>query len=211
MIGRAPDWFPDWSGLTAVIVGSGPSAPAALGRIPWKAPGGVKTIGVNQSFELLRKPDVVYGCDFRWWLKVSGLPGFGGLKISQDVECQNKGWTIRRVIADKKSDALEMTRPGFIGWAGNSGFQALNLAAQFGASTIILVGFDMHLTNGDHWHPPHGAGHARPKPNDVDRHRRATDAAADVLNAHGIRVFNASPYSALQNYPKLELRAALTA
>ena len=39
-----------------------------------------------------------------------------------------------------------------IGGGGNSGFQALNLALQWGARKIILVGFDLTDENGLHWY-----------------------------------------------------------
>jgi len=207
----APDWFPDWSGRTCLIVGSGPSARAIqdIRRAP-KTRFRFKSIAVNTSFQLIKNPSMIYGCDWRWWKKFDGLPRYHGLKVSQDEDCQREAWGVKLVHADHRSDAIEMTRCGFIGWAGNSGFQAVNLAAQFGVSKIILVGFDMTLANGaDHWHRPHGSGHPRPLAADVDRHRRATDAAAPALEALGIEVINTALKSALKNYPKMTLVDAL--
>jgi hypothetical protein len=156
--------------------------------------------------------DMVYACDWRWWNKFNGLPRFEGLKVSQDERCQRERWGVLRVHSNHNSDALEMRRCGYIGWAGNSGFQAINLAAQAGVAKIVLVGFDMTLDNGaDHWHPDHGEGFPRPKPVDVARHCRAVDSAAATLDALGIRVFNTTMKSALKNYPKVGLTEALEA
>jgi hypothetical protein len=52
---------------------------------------------------------------------------------------------------EKYSDDLQWTA-GVVGGGGNSGFQAVNLAAQFGASRIILIGFDMTDRGGKHWY-----------------------------------------------------------
>ncbi len=211
--GDAPDWFPDWGGQTAVIIGSGPSASVVkmfFGAFEFYDD--VKTIAVNTSFQLIKNPSIIYGCDWRWWNKFNGLPGFPGLKDSQDSECQSEPWGVKLVHADHRSDAIEMTRCGFIGWAGNGGFQAINLAAQFGVSKIILIGFDMTLGNGsDNWHKPHGPGFPRPLVHDVARHCRAVDGAAPVLAGLGIEVFNTSMKSALTNYQKTTLSTALAA
>ena len=40
------------------------------------------------------------------------------------------------------------TTPGLIHYGANSGFQAVNLAIQFGARYIVLIGFDMREVNG---------------------------------------------------------------
>ena len=105
-------------------------------------------------------------------------------------------------------DRLELEPPGTVGWGGNSGFHALNLAVQLGAAKIILVGYDMRLDHGVHWHGPH-KGLNNPHPTNVERWRRVVDAAAEVIAALGIKAINASPISALENYPKMTLEAAL--
>lgn len=97
---------------------------------------------------------------------------------------------------------------GTVGWAGNSGFHCLNLAVQFLAAKIILVGFDMTVAHGLHWHGKH-VGLNNPTDRNVARWRRCVDAAAEVIDALGIKVVNASQISALQNYPKMSLEEAL--
>lgn len=106
---------------------------------------------------------------------------------------------------------MEFDDLGRIGWGGNSGFGAINLAAQFGASKIILVGFDMRIDLGVRWHPDHGAGSANPDEFFVDMWRKHLDAAAPDLEARAIRVINASPISVLRNYPIMPFEAALAA
>lgn len=110
---------------------------------------------------------------------------------------------------NKHSDVLELVKIGTVGWAGNSGFHALNLAVQFGAAKIILLGFDMTIAHGVHWHGKHPAGMNNPNERNVARWRRCIDAAAAPIAAMGIKVINASAISALANYPKMSLQEAL--
>ena len=100
---------------------------------------------------------------------------------------------------------------GEIGWGGNSGFHAINLAAQFGATKIILVGFDMRVDRGQHFFGPHSYTKERPSQANVDRWRPILDRQAPKLESRGIKVINCSPVSALTAYPKMSLEDALLA
>lgn len=106
-------------------------------------------------------------------------------------------------------DQVQLERPAEIGDGGNSGFQALNLAAQFGARRICLVGYDMRLDRGVHWHGRHRRGLNNPTDRNLVRWRRALDGAAPVLAALGIEVVNCSPVSTLTAYPVMSLDEAL--
>lgn len=47
-------------------------------------------------------------------------------------------------------------RPGFIRLGGNSGYQAVALAVHFGATRIVLLGYDMqNAGKRTHWHGDH--------------------------------------------------------
>lgn len=114
------------------------------------------------------------------------------------------------VFCDRHCENLVLNRPGVIGWGGNGGFHALNLAVQFGARKIILVGYDMTLNAGIHWHGPHvGPNMTNPTSSNVKRWRTAVDGTAPVLLKLGVKVINASMVSTLQNFPKMTLEQAL--
>tara|TARA_R100001244_G_scaffold47793_2_gene42607 strand:- start:2216 stop:2557 length:342 start_codon:yes stop_codon:yes gene_type:complete len=100
-------------------------------------------------------------------------------------------------------DKILVGRAGVLGWGGNSGFHALNLAVQFGADRIVLVGYDMRVDRGTHWHGQHPQGMNNPSEKNVVRWRNAVDDAAPMLAGLGIEVLNASPISALTAYPKV--------
>ncbi len=122
---------------------------------------------------------------------------------------QKPEWGIRKVEVTKLNDQLHIAKVGVIGWGGNSGFGALNLAVQFGANPIVLVGYDMRLDLGVHWFGLHGRGLTNPHAKNVERWRRCVDGCEPLLTGLGIRVFNASPVSWLKNYPKMDLMEAL--
>ncbi len=194
------DWFPDWAGQTCIIVASGPSAkqtPIA------EAKGLARFIAVNNSWELAPWADALYACDYRWWDQNKSATKFGGLKISQDVKC-NRFPDIQIIRTIRGRNELVLEPKGSVGWGGNGGFHSLNLAVQFGAKRIILVGFDMHQRAGIHWHGKHRGNLTNPNERALENWRLVLDKCAPRLKALGIEVFNASETSALKAYPKVK-------
>ena len=154
--------------------------------------------------------DVLYGCDAKWWNEHNGCPGFQGEKWSSHDEGTNK----KLAEAEKyglnlvrgSSDAGFSTDPEVICYGSNSGFQAINLAILMGAKEIVLVGFDMRRVDGvSHFfgeHPPPlrvGMDYERFVPH---FHR------AKVPD--GVSILNATPGSALECFPMVNLSEALS-
>ncbi len=79
-----------------------------------------------------------------------------------------------------------------IGDAGNGGFQALNLAIIWGAKRLLLVGYDMTLANGEHWHGRHPDGLNNPREHTVRRW-----LSARWSTPPGVEIVNCNPASAL--------------
>lgn len=147
---------------------------------------------------------MLYGCDGTWWKACNGVPQFKGIKLTQDgiAAATYAGLHKVNVLAPECNDLL-IDEPGTIGAGGNSGFQAFNLAVQFGAKRIVLVGFDMRTDHGVHWHGPHGRGLNNPKAHNLMRWRRAFEASAAGIAAAGVDVINASPVSTLTSFRHL--------
>lgn len=97
--------------------------------------------------------------------------------------------------------------PGEIGSGGNSGFQAWNAALQFGSRDIALVGFDLTLKNGTHWHPDHAK--RNPDAKSLKDWATRLDDQAALLRSIGAKVVNCSAASALTAYPKTTLQEFL--
>lgn len=203
-----PAWWQDWEGETALLVASGPSAkdiPLELAR------GRVKAIAVNNSWELCPWADILYATDGAWWrANKDAAARFQGLRLTSDGRAAEElglAWCKCR----KPDDRILLDKPGEIGWGGNSGFHAINLAIQFGARRLLLVGYDMTLKYGIHWHGEHDQALHNPNEKNVDRWRRAVDGAATVAKMVGVDIVNCSPISALQQYRKSTLEEELAA
>lgn len=189
-----PEWYPDWRGECCAIIASGASATAAQAgecrTLGWRL------IAVNTSWRLAPDADVLYAGDARWWADNYEGVGFAGLKVAADGRPKYPDVHVVKVAAPW----LLMRPPGFIGHGGNSGFQALNLALQFGVRKIALVGFDMH---GSHWHEPHQS--KNPSPDDFARWRIALGKEVRTLVELGADVVNASMSSALTTFRKISI------
>jgi len=201
-----PAFLPDWSGETVVIVASGPSAasaPVSLAR------GLARVIAVNESWRLAPWADALWGCDVDWWDHAGGAPEFAGLKFTVDARAAEHWPDLRLVPVRRPHYAIVQEPIGTVGWGGNGGFQAVNFAAHAGARRILLVGFDMSIRGGLHWHGPHPGAMANPRAGNVGVWRRTLDGAAAALAAMGVEVVNCSEASTLRAYPKAPLEAAL--
>jgi len=167
-------------------------------------------VAINTSYLLAPWADVLYGCDGRWWRLCNGAKDFNenGLKISQDEDvCQVYG--LKRIYVNRGCNDLLLDCPGYVGSGANGGFQAINLVVQFGAKRILLIGYDMRIDQGDHWHNRHPPPLANPYEPVVSQWRRAIDGAAPKLRELEVEIVNCSAVSALKNYPKMTLPEAL--
>ena len=205
---RIDDWWPQWHGATIAIIGSGPSAKkAGVERLQGRA----KVIVINESWQLAPWADMIYACDGNWWKLHGGLPKFKGLKVTYDAQACDQYKDLHRIeIPDRRSDMIITEPLGHVGAGGNSGFQCLNLAVQLGGKRILLIGYDMRVDLGEHWHPRHYPPLSNPHPNDnLPRWRKALDGAARGLGEAGIEVINCSNVSLLTAYPKMTIEEAL--
>lgn len=152
---------------------------------------------------------MVYGCDGPWWKARNGLPDYRGIKLAHaSGVCATFAGVHKIEVAP--DDKLRFDTPGFVGSGGNSGFHALNLAAQFGARRILLIGFDMHVGSGLHWYGRNGWPMANnPAMIHLMRWRDAFTSQAPVLRRMGIDVVNASPDSALRCFDQASVEETL--
>ena len=205
-----PDWYPDWSGFAVAIIASGPSAKKAnIAALRDEMP----VIAIKENVELAPWADVVYGCDSAWWKARNGLPDFKGLKITWKGDSAHPAAPypdLKLVDVDAKSDDLIFDPSGKLGSGGNSGFQALNLAVQFGVKHILLVGFDMNDRSGAHWYGRNNwQGGNNPTEDNFRRWIRAFELAAPKLRDRNIQVFNASNNSSLKCFERRSIEETL--
>jgi len=195
-------WWPDWRGECVAIVASGESAKAAGVD---KLKGRIHVIAIKRTVDLCPWADVVYGCDEPWWTSVNGLPKFNGVKLTQAHRASQK-YNIPRIEV-KNDDKILLNESAVVGSGGNSGFQALNLAVQFGATGILLVGFDMR---GEHWYGRNTwLNSTNPISTNFDRWIKAFHGVADSLKQMGVDVVNASTTSAIKCFRRATIEQAL--
>lgn len=202
------DWWPDWRGDCAAVVASGPSTKKNnLGQLN----GRMRVIAIKENVELCPFADVVYGCDAAWWKNSHGLKNYSGLKISfARQELAPSYPDIRFIEIEKDVDRFIWDKPGVVGSGGNSGFQAVNLALSFGATRIMLIGFDMHDRSGVHWFGrARGVGRNNPDENNFRRWRRAFEQSAALLKSLGVDVVNTSQISALKCFRQASVEQTL--
>lgn len=168
----------------------------------------VRVIVINTSYKLAPWADVLYACDAKWWRIHRGVPEFKGMKVTQDKNACTEFNGLHLVKVEKFVDELLLNPYGTLGAGGNSGFQAINLAVQFGISRILLIGYDMN--DGNHWHKRHPAPLSNPHPiSNLPRWRRAIDGMAPKLAELGIEVVNCNHGSALRAYRRMTLPEAI--
>lgn len=199
--------WPDWSGQACAIVASGPSTRAAEVAL---LKGRLKVLAIKRCVELAPWADAVYGCDRPWWRSVRGLPDFPGLKLAYADRAVDEFGLRKVAIPDPKGCRLLMDQVGVVGSGGSSGFQALNLAVQFGARRILLLGFDCDDRSGVHWYGRNmwpGAGN--PAGSNFRRWVEAFHGIAGALEDLGVEVINAAPNSAIKAWPRMSVAEAL--
>jgi hypothetical protein len=142
--------------------------------------------------------------DRLWWNEY-------GDQIEGDFEL----WTSNKVAADlfglnhiaSEPGGGISTKPGTIRQGGNSGFQAVSLALHFGAARIVLLGFDMQMTDGrTHWHGDHRGKLGNPV---RDRMKHWLTRFVQMADEAKIPIDNATRETALTCFPRVSLQEAL--
>ncbi len=205
-------WWPDWRGATVVIAASGPSQRREDLEF---ASARAKVMAINNTWQIAPTAEVLYFCDRSWWLCKE--PGYGqhalrefmGLLVTANSQIPEANHApINRV------NELLYTEPKF-GGGGNSAFQAINIAALWGASRILLTGVDC-MRPGEHHHGPHTFNNA-PGTNPIANARETTvvkwikafGEVAPLLAARGVEVINCTRETALECFPRARLEDVL--
>lgn len=187
-----------WPGATAAVLASGPSmSQAAADRV---RAAGLPAIVINTTFRLAPWADILYGADAAWWQHTPGAREFAGIKVA--CEPVAGVFTIGRGdrIVGYTDDA------SCVHTYGNSGAQAIQIAAKAGARRILLLGMDMH---GSHWHGQHQAPLRNTHNDDYQNWCSRMQTLAAALESRGIEVVNCSPDSRLTCWSRATLEDAL--
>lgn len=208
-----------WEGETVAVLASGPSmsptvAAAVQGRCRVVAVNnqGIATVDAKGRSQPAIAPwaDVLYAADRLWWQNNrEAAAKFAGVKVTilpngwHDLELHVPGV---HVVGNGGCQGYD-DRPDYIRSGWNSGYQAVQVAAKFGAARILLLGFDMHAHRGEHWHGDH-----RWRPGYQSRYELFANAFNKVAKdyaARDVAVINCTAGSALKAFPIMTLEEAL--
>lgn len=141
---------PIWEGEDVFVIGGGPS----LKGFDWEKLNGRKLIGCNDAAIILgaEKCPVCFFADLKWYEKnVSNLQQYvdeGGFVVTHCRQLIPRRIPWLKVM-EKQSYGLYKDALGF---GGNSGCSAVNLALILGACRVLMLGFDCKLGASSHWH-----------------------------------------------------------
>ncbi len=161
---------------------------------------------INSTWEMVPCADVLYACDWQWWDRYH----------TQTATFRGERWTCNdRAAVEFGLSHVEPIhgseykfRENTVHAGSNSGYQAIQLAAMFGAQRIVLLGFDFQRTGGvTHWHGDHPAGFANG--GDYKAWSQQMLLLAKDLNRRGVEVINCSRVSALECFKKEPLESIL--
>jgi hypothetical protein len=195
----------EWPGETCVVIATGPSlTPDDVNYCQGKA----RVIAVNDAYKLAPWADCLYATDAQWWHWHRGAPEFAGakwsLEHSQWGNFRERYPDVQR-LRNSGPSGLEHD-PSALKNGRNSGFAAVNLAYHYGATRVILLGFDMQRKGGkSHFFGEHPNRSSSPYPQFRERFKTLVKPLAKA----GVEVVNCSRNSVLECFPKAELRQTI--
>ena len=185
-----------YEGQTVVCAASGPSLTSDDLDVVRQA--GWPLLVTNSTWKDAPWASVLYGADRTWWNEDRPTAEqFVGLRVSpHEILCKD-GYPgeprIRRVLIDPRGTALS-TKQTTVTSGKNSGFQTFNLAVLFGASRILLLGYDMgYGPKGEkHHHKDHGGTLRNPHRETFKNWIPYFNASVPILQTLGVAVVNCS-------------------
>lgn len=193
-------------GGTVLCVASGPSLTQAdvdscHGKVD-------RVIVVNNCYQLALWADALIATDFRWWHwhGKDVAKRFAGLKYSSSKIVAKYHKSVQ-ILKNTGQTGLELDPHG-VRHGLNSGYRAINIAVHFGASRILLLGYDMQLgpNREEHWHGKHPSGNPGPH---FQIFRKKFETLVEPLKAAGVEVINCSRDTALTMFPRQSLESVL--
>lgn len=208
-----------WPGETVACVASGPSlTPEDCEYLRGK----VRVIAVNDGIRYTKDfADVLYSSDWRWWQAHKAYP-FNGLKVAIE-QGRGEGSHWYQGLTDtvgimKNTGAVGLDpNPDSLRNYGNSGSAAIHLAYHFGATRVLLLGYDFGYRSGiaaRHFHGDILDHEINASKRDYhqslyDGFIRKTEQMAKPLKDAGVEVINCTEGSHLKCFPFMPLREAL--
>jgi hypothetical protein len=195
---------PQWLGRTVFLLGGGPS----LRDFKVQRLKGKTVMAVNSSCHAAPWADILFFTDYNWMqAHLDIVKAWKGLVVTPSSHAKTVlGDRIRRIQLVNRPD---FSRPGelTLKFGRSSGHTAISLAVALGAARIVLLGYDMRRVDGRSHHH--------------DDYLNTTDALYErdfipwfkgwneAAQARGIEILNATPGSALLEFPLVSIEDVL--
>ena len=154
---------------------------------------GIKTVAVNNSWEMAPFCTYLYAGDRKWWAEYHD-------KITIPAE----RWTCASTAANIYKLKYHIATGSY-----NSGMRAIHFGISQGFKHIALLGYDCSLKNGAHWHGPHVSKLRNPNEEKVKRWEEQFKRVADQAVKTGVEVVNCSRYTELKFFRCVPLESVL--
>lgn len=172
-----------WIGRTAVCIASGPSLTTLdVGRVA-----SLPTIVTNDTIRIAPFADVLLAADHGWWQQ-----------HWHEIDTPAQKWTTSAPAAEEFGLCL-LPRS-----RGNSGASAIQLAMEWGAGRVLLLGYDCSIEFGAHWHGDH-IRTANPNEDALRVWRGDFQAVAKDAERRDVQVINCSRHTELPCFEKRDL------
>lgn len=198
----SPFWVPEplFTGAAVFILGGGPS----LRGFDFARLAGRRVIAVNEAIKHYPDADLLYFWDDTWFLRNRALVHYRqGLTATGSRMAAASQPRLRRI--DIQANAPLQRGGQAVRKGRSSGHTAVALAVACGAARVVLLGYDMRLVDGrSHFHDSYVA-------RDPERMNGewlpAFAGWRDEAAAVGCEIVNATPGSALTEFPAVDLDA----
>lgn len=175
-------------------------------------------IGTNKAILLGEWVDIIYFGDNRfiredWYLH--HLRGRKGMVVTcSHIKPNEYPWIYCLERAGKQMVPIE-SRNGKIGWFGNTGASAINLAYLLGAKRIVLIGYDGKPSKrwiDNNWHKGYPAGQPTSEQSSQRIYgdfSKSFETIAKFLSKESVEVINVTPNTAIPYFKRGELEDEL--
>lgn len=195
-----------WLGQDAYVVGGGPS----LRHFDWALIKGKNTIGCNSAYTL--GADIIkitiFG-DWEWWKRIGlkGTESYGGVVVGCSPRLLKKQDPCPWLLYMERYFTVGLGKDT-LGFHGNTGALAVNLALILGATKIHLLGFDMKMgpDRSPNWHDlRYEPGNPESYPHFIREFRWVERTLPQVFP--GAEIINVTDDSDLPYFPKVSLES----
>lgn len=157
---------------------------------------GIKTVAVNNSWEMARFCDYLYAGDRKWWAA-----------HHEKINIPAERWTCSK----KAVQTVWGLNYHQAGGSFNSGMRAIQWGIDHGFKSIALLGYDCSIKHGLHWHGPHTERLLKnPTEERIHKWHDQFARVAKQAEKYGVEIFNCSRRTDLTSFPRMRLEDAVS-